>query len=98
MGTEPLFFSSLAVFTCGWGAVAFLYFFKVIPAVRKKRGLKTIFEAGLQLNFARHVREYGSLAKHEKNKGMLVIFYVLNVLVVLSILAFLTGVLATIEF
>ena len=98
MGSERLFFCSLVVFACGWAAVAFLYFLKVIPAVRKKRGWRTIFEAGLQLNFAGRVREYGSLAKHENNRGMLGIFYLLNVLVVLSVAAFLIGVLATIEF
>jgi len=98
MSRESLFFLSLFVFACGWAAVALLYFSKVVPAVKRKRGWKTVFEAGLQLNFAGHVREYGSLAKQENNKGMLRVFYLLNVLAVLSILAFLTGVLATIEF
>jgi len=96
MRSEYLFFSSLVAFTCGWAVVAFLYFVKVIPVVKRKRGWRTVFEAGLQLNFAGHIREYGVLAKQENNRGMLKTFYLLNILIVLSVLAFLVGVLSTV--
>jgi hypothetical protein len=95
MGMEHLFFCSVTAFICGWGAVVCLYFSQVIPAVKKRRGSKTVFEAAFQLNFAGHIREYGQIAKQENNMKMLKIFYILNVLVVLSVLAFLTGLLAS---
>lgn len=95
MESERLFFCSLVAFACGWAVVAFLYFFKVIPEVKRRRGWRTVLEAGLQLNLAGHIREYGMIAKQENDKKMLRIFYSLNVLVVLSVLAFLSGILTT---
>jgi hypothetical protein len=96
MDSERLFDFCFTAFCCVWGTVGFLYWFKVIPAVVRKRGWRTILEAGLQLNFPRHIREYGLLAKHQNNKGMLRVFYLLNVLVVMGVLAFVAGALSTI--
>jgi hypothetical protein len=93
---EILFFVGTAVFGCVWIPVIFLYLFKIVPEVKKRRGLKTIVEAGLQLNFAGNIRRYGIIAKETNDRAMLKIYHLVNILVVVAILVFLITVLSTI--
>ena len=92
---EHLFFGAFTVFVCGWSAVACLYFSQVVPAVKKRRGWKIVFQAAFQLNLAGHLREYGQIAKEANDRKMLRMFYFLNVLIMFSVLAALVGLTAT---
>lgn len=96
MNGSHIFLGSAVLFICGWSAVALLYFFAVIPELKKTHGRKVCLEAGFQLNFSRHIREYGALAKQEKDGRKLKIFYLINILICASIIAFLTGILSAI--
>jgi hypothetical protein len=91
MERNTLFLLASILFACGWGAVAILYFFKVIPVIKRRRGWKTLLEAGLQLNFPRHISDYGRIAKEEHNQPRLVVFYSINALVILSAACLLCG-------
>ncbi|TAL05627.1 MAG: hypothetical protein EPO07_03305 [Verrucomicrobia bacterium] len=95
VNAESIFFYSLVAFALSWSVIAALYFFKVIPIVRRLHGERILLEATFQLNLTRHIKEYGLVARQEQNKAMLRTFHLLNSLIVLSVLFFLTGVLAT---
>ncbi len=95
MNDSHIFISCSILFICGWSIVALLYLFAVIPEL-KKHDRKVLFEAGFQLNLSGHIREYGLLAKQEKNKRKLNIYYLINVLICASIFTFLAGVLSTV--
>ena len=60
--------------------------------ILRSRGHKTLLEAGLQVNFVGHIKEYGRIAKERNNLGMLVVFYSINALVVFSVFCFICGI------
>jgi hypothetical protein len=91
-----LFLKASVIFACGWILVVLLYLIKVVPVIKRRRGIRTLIEAAFQLNFSGHVKEYGRIAKEENNQTMLTIYYSLNVLVVLSVIALLGGLLSMI--
>jgi hypothetical protein len=76
--------------------VAILYLFKVIPVITRLGGWKTLLEAGVQLNFSGHIKEYGRVARETNNHKMQVVFYSINALVVFSVVALLCGLLTVI--
>ena len=91
-----MFLYATILFACGWGSVAILYFLKVIPVITHLRGWKTVLEAGLQLNFSGHIKEYGRVARETNNHTMQVVFYSINALVVFSVVALVCGLLTVI--
>jgi hypothetical protein len=96
MRAEQVFLYSLAIFPCGWAAVAYLYWFHVVPAVRKQRGPKALLEATFQINLTGHLQQYCLIAKRENDRKMMGIYNLLSALVALSVSAFLVGILATV--
>ncbi len=94
---ETVFFASFAVFVASWAILALVYLTIILPSVARQRGLKSLFEAGLQLNFAGHLRTYREMAKARHDRRMFVVWYLTNALVVFGCVAFLIGVLSTIE-
>ena len=97
MSSENQFIAGTVIVGCLWVAVTFLYLFKIVPAIKKKRIWKTLIEVGLQCNFGGNIRQYGIIAKETNDRTMLKIYYLLNTLVVISMLFFLLTVLSTIE-
>ena len=77
--------------------VGLLYLAAILPVVARQRGLKSLFEAGLQLNFAGHLRIYRDMARARHDRRMLAVWYLANALVVFGCVSFLVGVLSTIE-
>ena len=95
MKPEVLFFICLFSFAIAWGLVAILYFARVVPTIRKYRGTRTFLEAGLQMNFTGHIREYGDIARQQNSPPMLRVYYVLNGMIIIAILIFVIGIAST---
>lgn len=91
MNSDTVFRWALSFFALSWAFVAVLYIFKVVPIVKQRHGVRTLLEAGLQLNIPRHIKEYGQIARDQNNPTMLAVFYGINGLVVLSVVCFLCG-------
>jgi hypothetical protein len=69
--------------------MAVLYFFKVIPTLKRLRGWKPVLEAALNVKFTRHIKEYGRIAREQHNQTMLVVFYSINAGIVFSVVSLL---------
>jgi len=95
MTSETLFTYGAVTFGCLWIVVVFLYMFKIVPDVKKRRDWKIFVEVGLQLNFAGNIRHYGIIAKETNDMAMLKIYYLINILVVVSMLVLLLTILST---
>ena len=95
MKPEVLFFVCFCSFAVTWGTAAILYVARVVPTVRKHRGMRTFGEAALQLNLAGHVREYGEIAREQNSAPMLRVYYILNGLMVIGVMIFLLGLAST---
>jgi hypothetical protein len=89
MNADTLFIYAWVLFACGWGSMAFLYFFKVVPAVERLHGWKPVLQAALRENLTRHIKEYSRIAREQNNHTMLVVFYCINVGVVVSVVSLL---------
>jgi hypothetical protein len=98
MTSEVFFVCGTSIFGCIWIVVILLYLLKIVPVVKKMRDWRALAKVGLQLGFSSDIRQYGVIAKETKDRAMLKTYYILNILVVVSMLVFLATILSTIEF
>ncbi len=92
---EHIYEYCVVAFASCLGITAGMYYLIIIPQLRRESGISKLFEAGLQLRFAQHIRDYGFLAKQKNNKIMIAVYYIIITVVVISVLIFLIGIMAT---